>query len=407
MVKNLACFFLLSALPLSTSAQPAGFVPAWLNDGSPVSDADLDAIVKNVGAQQANPDHIVFLVHGLGNSREASTSQFNALAPLLAKQYQQANKKVVIVGLQWNSDVPLGLFTAEANYLDMLARARKVGHWPARQLMLKLQKQYPKANFDIYAHSLGCEVTAATIVPEITYTDDIPKSEAFQPAQDIHSSMITMAGSDLDFDVWSKSHVTARADAPRAKELWMTMSPYLGEKEQDETLKMRAMVRGVAAGSAFPKMTEQQYDNFLGNQRLVVDNQNIPADHAFLKYYDEARLARVVPLAVHVGDPKFPKPKEFAELDVVKALPDQVSALTPYLDSPNLTTVMYTLWRLEKIDCGGSKHLADGTIEEMARRMKNKPATVRSGRKDSPCKTMSSGYFPTEDQLTRAGAPNW
>lgn len=406
-VQNLACFFLLSVMPLTASAQGTGFVPAWLNDGSPISDSDLDAIIKNVAAQQANPDHIALMIHGLGNSRDASTSQFNALGPLLAQQYTAANKKVVVVGVQWDSDVNLGLFDAEANYLSMVARARKVGHWPARQVLIGLQQAYPKANFDIYAHSLGCEVTAAIMVPQAEYSDDIPKSEAFEPTQQLHANMITMAGSDLNYDVWSKSHVNARQDQPLVKKLWMTMSPYMGDHDQDQVLQMRALVRGVAAGSAFPVMTDQQYDILLGGDRLVVDNQDIPTDHAFLKYYDTARLARVVPTAVHVADPSFPEPKEFDDLNLVRRMPDQVAALQPYLDSPHLTTVMYTLWRMEKMLCGSSTHLGDGTIETIARLLKNQPSKVRSQRKDSPCKDLSNGYFPTEKMLIRAGAPNW
>ena len=406
-VQNLACFFLLSVLPLSASAQPTGFVPAWLNDGSPISDSDLDAIVKNVAAQQANPDHIALMIHGLGNSRDASTSQFNALGPLLAQQYTAANKKVGVVGVQWDSDVDLGLLDGEANYLSMVGRARKTGHWPARQVLMRLQQAFPKANYDIYAHSLGCEVTAATMAPQAVYSDDIVKSEAFQPTQNLHVSMITMAGSDLNYDVWSKSRLNARQTQPLVKKMWMTMSPYMGEHDQDQVLQLRAMVRGVAAGSAFPVMTDEQYDTFLGLDRLVIDNQDIPTDHAFLKYYNEARLSRVVPLAVHVADPTFPEPKEFDDLNMARRMPDQVAALQPYLDSPHLTTVMYTLWRFEKMLCGSSTHLGDGTIENIARLLKNQPSLVRVQRKDSPCKTLSNGYFPTENQLIRAGAPNW
>ena len=408
-VRNLTCFFLMSMLPaLGWAQEPNAFVPAWLNDGSPLSEPDLQAIVAGVGAQQANPDHIAVLVHGLGNSRETSTEQFNTLAPLLAKQYQDAKQTVVVVGVQWDSDVPMGLFTAESNYLDMVARARKVGHWPARQLLLQMKKQYPNAHFDIYAHSLGCEVSAACLFPEAKYGDGIPKSETFEPQQILHVNMWSMVGSDLDYDIWAKSGVAADQTAPRCKQAWMTMSPYFGEADKDETLKLRAMVRGVAAGSAFPKMTEEQYDTILKAQRVVFDNANIPSSHAMLEYYDATRLGRIVPMALHAGEPqKLPLPKEFDEITMVMAMPDQATALLPYLDSPNLTTQLTALWRLEHVVCGSSKHLADGTLEAIARLLKDKPATVRSVRKDSPCKVLNQGYFPTEKQLERAGAPNW
>lgn len=383
------------------------FVPAWLNDGSPLSDADVSSIVTNIGTQQANPDHILVVIHGLGNSREASTASYNELAPRLVSEFQKSRQKVAVVGIQWNSDVPMGLFTAEANYLDMVARARKVGHWPARQVLLQVQKQYPKAKINIYAHSLGCEVTAATLVPELTYADDIPKSEAFQPTRDIYANMVTLAGSDLDWDVWFKGNVNARETNRRTQLTWMTMSPYVGEADKDETLKLRRMVRGVAAGSALPRMTQQQYDTLFKGRIMMFDNTEIPADHAFTNYYNAARLANIVPAAVFVADPKQPKPKLFTELDEVFAMPDQVTALTPFLDSAHLTTAVYALWRLEKINCGGSQHLSDETLENMARLMVNKPSTVRSACKDSACKTMSQGQWPTEKQLIRAGAPNW
>ena len=406
-VQNLACFFLLSVLPLSASAQPTGFVPAWLNDGSPISDSDLNTIVQSVGAQQANPDHIAIMIHGLGNTRDDSTSQFNALGPLLTAQYTAANKKVVVVGVQWDSGADMNLFNAEDVYLSMVGRARKTGHWPTRQVLLRLQQAYPKASFDIYAHSLGCEVTAACMVPQIEYTDDIAKSQAFEPTQNLHVNMITLAGSDLNYNVWSQSHVDALQKQPLVKKLWMTMSPYVGEDDQDQVLQLRAMVRGVAGGSAFPSMTKEQYKVLLGGNRLVIDNQDIPTDHAFLKYYNEARLTRVVPLAVHVADPSFPEPKEFDDLNMARKMPDQVAALQPYLDSPHLTTVMYTLWRMEQMLCGNNNHLGDGTIEKMARLLKNQPSLVRVERKSSPCKDLSNGYFPAENQLIRAGAPNW
>lgn len=410
-VKTLTCLLLLGLTAPAVVAQDAplkatGFVPAWLNEGDLLSPGDLQSIVASVGAQQPRPDHIAFLVHGLGNSQEASTQQFNDLGPRLSQQYQKANQKVVVVGLQWNSDVPMGLFTAEANYLDMVGRARKVGHGPVRQLLLQLHKSYPSAAFDIYGHSLGCEVTAAAVMPNIQYTDDIAKSSAFEPGQDLKINMVTLAGSDLDYDIWSKSHVEARQD-PLVKLAWVTQSPYIGEQDKDQTLKLREMVRGVAAGSAFPKMTTQQYDTILAGRRMVFDNRNIPSDHAFLNYYDDARLARIVPMALSVANPKFPRPKEFAELDMVMAMPTPKS-LIPYLDSDNLTVMMYALWRLEQMVCGGSQHLADGTLENIARLMKSKPATVRAQCKESACKSLNQGLFPTEKMLDRAGAPgNW
>ena len=54
---------------------------------------------------------------------------------------------------------------AEDAYLRMVTRARNVGHQAGRQLLLRVQKQYPKAHLSILGHSLGCEVAAACLLP--------------------------------------------------------------------------------------------------------------------------------------------------------------------------------------------------------------------------------------------------
>jgi len=400
---------LLAAAPWGVGAEgtppPQNFVPLWVHHGEALSEEQLQPMIEAATRREAQPDHVVVLVHGLGNNRETSTATFEQIGARLQSAYQKNQRKALVLGLQWDSDVPMGLFTAESNYLDMVARARQVGHVPTRQLLLRLQQTYPKAHFDIYGHSLGCEVTAAALVPELVYGDEIPKSTAFEPARDILASTTVLAGSDLDYDLWFKSKLVTRDQQRRSKFLWLTMSPYVGER--DETLQMRQMVRGVAAGSAFPRMTEQQYDTVFGHQAVAFDNQDIPTDHSMLNYYNDTRLSRVVPMAAHVADPRTPKPKEFQELDQMAAMPNQLQALQPFLDSPNLTTQLYAIWRLEHLYCGGCTHLSDGTLEQLARRLRNQPNTVRPERKNSACKFLQQGCWPTENQLMKAGAPNW
>ena len=90
---------------------------------------------------------------------------------------------------------------------------------------------------------------------------------------------------------------------------------------------MRGKVRGRAAGTSFPKMTLEQLDEVVSSRHIMLDNQDIPEDHAFEKYYNDARLARIVPVMQYLGNPKSEKPEEVAELDRVLTAPPRLRSL--------------------------------------------------------------------------------
>jgi hypothetical protein len=396
------CFLFLSHLALAQS-----YVPCWLADGNRLSEEQLRPYLASMQKQQAAPDHIVVLVHGYHTVREESASQFEEVAARLRSQFGKRQEKLLVIGLQWESAVAGAELPWEAEdaYLRMVSRARNVGHQAGRQLLLRVQKQYPKAHLNILGHSLGCEVAAACLLPEMVYGDDLDKSAAFEPKQDLFFNLVGLCGSDLDYDVWYKSHITFRSKKARTRLLWMTISPYLGER--DRTLQVRKVSRGRAGGAAFPRMTEQQCDVVFKNRAIVFDNTEIPRDHALLSYFSEERLERLSTTMVYLSDSKAPKPVELAEADQVLQLPARVEVISPYLDSPLLTTQMYALWRLEHMLCAGCKHLCDETMDQVALLLRNTPIRVRKERADSACKVIQSGLWPTEQQLERAGAPSW
>jgi hypothetical protein len=389
--------------PPDTSA----FVPVWSQDGSLLSPSQLDEVLKAMKKQQANPANIVVLMHGYHTLRDESSSQFQQVAQRARAEYQRRRDTAVVVGIQWESALPgAGVpWEAEDVYFEALGRARNVGHQVSRQVLLMVQKNFPKAHISVWGHSLGCEVAAACLMPEMQYGDDAAKSSAFQPTQDIHIDMLALCGSDLDYDIWYKSHVNFKAKRPRTRLAWMTISPYTGER--DKTLQVRAVSRGRAGGAGFPRMTQEQCDLVYKNRAILFDNRNIPTDHALLEYYSEDRVQRLIATADSLTNPKAPKPVEMVEAEQVLAAPAQVDALTPFLDSPNLSTQAYALWRLDHLLCGSSVHLCDETIDNMAQLMRNQPARVRKERPSSPCKILSRGLWPTETQMTRAGAPSW
>ncbi|MCE7870621.1 alpha/beta hydrolase [bacterium CPR1] len=400
----LTCLVLLGCLMLSASAQKP-YVPVWVDTTGKLTDQAVADVVAQVAAENPNPDHIVVIVHGFATDKETSTQQYSTLGPRFKDAYSKAGKKAVVVGFQWDSSVESGLLGIEGEYFETIPQAHTTGRNALRQVLLALQQRFPKAALNIAGHSMGCEVSAAAVIPELQFDEKDKQPEIYQAGQDIVLNTATLAGSDLDYDIWYKGGVSAReSKTRRCKLVWMTMSKILGE-QQDEVLKMRAMVRGDASGNMFPLMTEQQYDTLFKNRAVLFDNQNIPTDHSFLKYYDEERLARIAPAAVFLADPSQPEPEELAELDQIIQAPEVGNILLPMLDSPRLAAQVYALWRMEHLDCGGSKHMSDGYLTSIVKKMRKTPRAIKGMRPDSECKTAKAGYWPTKTMMKRAGAP--
>lgn len=404
---------LLVAVAASARAQSAdSFVPVWIERDGVLSAEALDAALSGIAAKDADPTNIVVLIHGFDVPRSDSTQQFEAVGKLLADEFAKRKQKVVVVGLQWNSDTDAGLLALAGAYMDTVPVARSVGHQGARQLMLGIHEKFPKAKISTMGHSMGCEVTAAAFAPTMKYKEgsagEGTVAPAFEPDKDVRANLVVLAGSDLDFDVFAQSGIEARREDPLVRMMWMTLSPVIGEK--DEVLKMREMVRGQAAGNVFPLMTQAQYDSLFGRKALFIDNEEIPTSHDFLLYYNADRLAQLVPAMLWLASPNsVPEPTAFQDMDKVMMAPDNAEALARFLDFPDLNTQLYALWRLEKLNCGGSVHLADGYLPGIAAMMRHKPRQALSARKsdDCPCVTVKKGYWPTVKQFTKAGAPPW
>ena len=104
---------------------------------------------------------------------------------------------------------------------------------------------------------------------------------------------------------------------------------------------------------------------------------------------------------------EIPEPSDLSDLDKVLAAPNRIEELLPYLEAPNSSAQLYALWRLERLLCGGSKHFADETLDNVTRLLRSKPRLVWSERETSPCESVRRGYWPTEALMIKAGAPAW
>lgn len=401
-MKRLICLLLL--LTSFGLGQNIAFIPVWMQNSDPLTPETLQTVMTRVAAVNPNPSHIVLLVHGFDNTVVQSTSQYNEVTPRIQAEFARRGQTVPVIGVQWNSAAEGGALDLPGQYGEKVVVARSVGRTALRQLLLTLQERYPKASLDVMAHSMGCELSAAALVPELEFDDTGNQIPVYEPTRDVKLSTATLCGSDLDYDVWFKGGVAFRTTHPRVRFVYMTMSQIAGD-DRDKVLEARKLARGQAAGSTFPRMTEEQYDTMFSHRAAYFDNTEIPKNHAFLDYYSAERLGHIVPDLLFIADPKQPEPDDLAQLDQILASPNQVKALTPWLDTPQISNQLYALWKLEQTNCGGSQHFADEYLVSLARKMRNQPRAVLMARPDSPCKTVQDGEWPTKAQMKRAGAP--
>ncbi len=392
-------------LPASAEEVKAtNFVPVWLNQGAILTPQFLKAQAQDIAKTNKSPQHIVVLIHGYHVLREESTQEFNEVGARVSKAFGEQGMKPVVVGLQWESAIPGSEvpWEAEDAYYKMIDRSRKIGHYSARQVLLNLQKSFPKAHIHVMGHSMGCELAAAALFPTMNYQDDVPKSTVFEPKQELRTDLVTFAGSDLDANVWLKTNVEFKK---QFNLLWLTVTNYTGKR--DRTLQFRKVSRGLAGGSAYPVMSDNQYKALYTRRALMLDWEGIPEDHELIKYYNDARLDRLARAVKSINNPKASNSPEIDELDKVMKTKPVVKDLQPFLDSKSLGSVGCALWRIENLMCGSAAHLHDNTIEDVTRMLRVTPQAIWETQRDTKCKTIKQEIWPTEAMMTRAGAPSW
>ncbi len=388
----------------SEEVKASNFVPVWLNKGANLTPQFLKAQAQEIAKVNKSPQHIVVLIHGYHVLREESTKEFNEVGARVSKAFGDQGMKTVVVGLQWESAIPGSEvpWEAEEAYYKMIDRSRKIGHYSARQVLLNLQKSFPKAHIHLMGHSMGCELAAAALFPNLDYKDEVPKSAAFEPRQELRTDLVTLAGSDLDANVWKTTNVEFKK---QFNLLWMTVTNYTGKR--DRTLQFRKVSRGLAGGSAYPVMTDAQYKTLFNRRALMLDWHDIPEDHELVKYYNDTRLDRLARAVKSINNPKASTSPEMSELDKVMKTKPVVADLQPFLDGKSLGSVACALWRIENLLCGSSAHLSDGTIEDVTRKLRVTPQVIWQVQRDTKCKTIKQEIWPTDTMMTTAGAPAW
>jgi hypothetical protein len=384
------------------------YASLWIEKSGQVQPEAVRETLADLERQQEDPEQIIVFIHGFKKPREGSTRDFNALAQRVRDRFDDDSTRVGLVGVQWDSSITvtktsgLGMIKMLKAYHEAIPLARSVGRGPTRQLLLALQDKYPKAHISVFAHSMGCEVAAAAVLPEMTYDRFPPFGETYKPERHVQLDTLVLAGSDLDYDFWYKSKLSARNLEKRTRLAWLTVADYL--TEGDKVLNTRKKVRGKAGGSSFPRMTLEQLDQTVAERRIFIDQTEIPRDHQFLSYYDDGRLGRILSALRYLTTPRAPEPDEIAELDEILVAPDDMEVLLNYLDHPSYSAKFYALWRIERENCGDARHMTDLTLDNITDLLKTDPKAILEQRADSPCITVQKGQFPSKKALTEAGA---
>ncbi len=404
----LVALLLLAAPAASATSQqdsPPPYGTVWIDQTTDISQQALDQVLEALSRQAASPQHVVVLVHGFATSRSHSQDQYEVLGPRIRQQFERLGRSVAILGVQWDSEAQGGLLALPWEYGRKVTRARGVGRLAVRKLLLAVQDRFPEARVSLLGHSMGCEVLAAAATPGISLGEVDRDLEIFKPELLLRTDAVVLLGSDLDYDAGYRSKAPLSFTAVDL--LWMTMSgPY--RPDRDKVLDLRALIRGRAQGATFPRFTGPQYEAMFNGRKVVFDSQNIPPDHDFVKYYDQQRLARIVPSIVARTEPgTIPQPPDLAAIDQVMEAPGHIEALRPFLDSSCLSGQFYAAWRLEHLLGDGATHFEDETLARLGDQIANRPRLVRQERRDSRCALVRQGLWPTDGLLARLGAPTW
>ena len=406
----LACLLLPALaeepLPPKHDGKPTNYAQLWVDETAVVTDAAVAETLSDLTKQGQEFDHILVMTHGFDLDEKTSTQQLEWLTDKFVREFHtKGAQKIGLVGLQWHSATGALIVPIGGDYLRKVALARSAGRGPTRQLLLALQERYPNAHLSLLGHSTGCDVMTAALVPEVQYDGTDPFVPAYKPERPLKLLMNMQIGSDVEYDLYATGKVSAEQTFGRVALTWQTMVP-LQPEDMDEVLILRSHFIGRPAGGQFPKLTPEQLDFAVSKRRLLLDSEEVPRSHFFVDYLKDSRVTRISDAMKFMANPKAPKPPEIDQLDQVLAAPESVKSLAPFLDQ-NCGTTFFALWRLERMMCGSSVHLTDGTIQDIVDTLRAYTQKLWRQQKHSSCKTFRDGIFPTEKMMTKGGAPPW
>lgn len=397
------------------------FVPIWITKkGVPTDEARQEAL-RELAAEEADPQHVVVLVHGFETPRRRSEKQYAQIAGDVHGEFGRLGERVSVLGVQWPSDVgpqrswlpqsvlsyifrKIGFKNAVRDpYRFRVDLARKIGRTGLREILFDVRERFPEARLHVFAHSLGTEMVLHAADPGLTKTRRDYRRLTFQPERKLQLDLVAVMGADADVDIASRTPPggTQRGEFPML--LWQTLPKY--GTRHDKVLDIRKIARGkIALGNDVPRLRAEQIDRLLGAHRLIFDTKNIPADHAFLHYYTQERIAQLAEAAAALRDPACGRSGLLTSIDQVLAAPNTVEGISPFLIGPETSPKIYALWRLERLLCGNSHHLENSYAQHVLAKTLHDPRWLDREREVTACKVVKEGLWPPSDVVARVRA---
>lgn len=324
--------YLLAVLALAGAALVASpalaaeqYYPLTVTESGAVDASSLDRAVDRLRAElEDRPSEIVVLVHGYNTSVQWGTRQYEHIARDLHKEAEKAGLRVGVVGVHWPSYpgpawswlpkvvgyravAELGFRNALQNpYYERVLMARKTGRVALRTALFRFQDGFKQAHLHLLAHSLGSEVALRALAPE-ERADEKPQT-VYERSRKLEVALVTLAGADLDEDVFSSRKEPSAPEALSRAGLWWVTVPQRGSA--DAVLELRhGAGRRDAVGNRGMTLYRSDLNPLLARVGLVIDNQQVPITHAIEDYYAPERLRDTLGAMAFLRDPNLPAAK--------------------------------------------------------------------------------------------------
>jgi len=323
----------------------------------------LDRLAGEVRQDVAGErSQIVVMVHGFQTPLAEGQEEFETIANRIRKDSNRLGMHPCIIGVHWDSGsesmakwVPkavgnrltslLGFKKAIKNpYLEKLKLARLTGRTGLRSVLFRLQESAPGVPIHLIAHSMGAEVAVAALAPEASASDAASATgEIEQPERTLRVGLVTLAGADLDYDMFCREKGGALEQALGRAQVWWVTVP--GAKHADGMLEIRRGAgRCDAVGNRGLKLCRNDLNRLLQRRGLVLDVGNVPIKHGFEDYLNDKRVDSLAASMLYLQSPESPAARGsvLAALDGVLG----ADATALHLTSDSSPCVrLYAAWR--------------------------------------------------------------
>jgi hypothetical protein len=304
---------------------------------------------------------VVVMVHGFMTPVEQGQEDFTTIAGRLRKEGALQGLETSLVGVHWDSGsasmakwVPkavghritslLGFKHAIKNpYLEKLKLARQTGRTGLRSVLFRLQEAVPGVPIHLLAHSMGAEVVVAALAPEASCKRSEKRTDIEQPDRTLQLGMVTLAGADLDYDMFCRERGGVLEQALGRAQVWWITVPQ--DKHADGMLEVRRGAgRCDAVGNRGLKLCQNCLNRLLSRRGLVLDVGDVPAKHGFVDYLCDRRVDHLTLSMLYLQSPENPAGQRSILAALDGLLSTDPSGIRLAADS-NPCLRLYAAWR--------------------------------------------------------------